>query len=73
MEKILVENELQQAKLLAAINDDHDGVIVELSEHMHTEDFASMLKASIVQWRKQVLLQYTVVNLIMIFLPILLC
>ncbi|XP_043815577.1 nudix hydrolase 2 isoform X2 [Manihot esculenta] len=53
MEKILVENELQQAKLLAAINDDHDGVIVELSEHMHTEDFASMLKASIVQWRKQ--------------------
>ncbi|KAJ9186178.1 hypothetical protein P3X46_005710 [Hevea brasiliensis] len=53
MEKIIVENKVQQVKLLAAINDEHDGVIVELSEPMHSEDFASMLKASIVQWRKQ--------------------
>ncbi|KAF2288822.1 hypothetical protein GH714_015258 [Hevea brasiliensis] len=53
MEKIIDENEVEQVKLLAAINDDHEGAIVELSEPMHPEDFASMLRASIAHWRKQ--------------------
>ena len=48
------ENEVQQMKLLAAMNDEHEGVIVELSEPMGSEVFASMLKASIAYWRKQV-------------------
>ncbi|KAG8649207.1 hypothetical protein MANES_08G075900v8 [Manihot esculenta] len=54
METILVENEVQQeVKLLDAINDDHEGVIVELNKPINSDDFASMLRASIAQWRKQ--------------------
>ncbi|KDP35556.1 hypothetical protein JCGZ_08994 [Jatropha curcas] len=53
MEKVLAENGVQEIKLLAAINDEHEGVIVELSEPMSKEVLALMLKASIAQWRKQ--------------------
>lgn len=66
METILVENEVQQeVKLLDAINDDHEGVIVELNKPINSDDFASMLRASIAQWRKQV---FVVIDLIVVFL-----
>ncbi|KAG5252405.1 nudix hydrolase [Salix suchowensis] len=44
MEHVLVENEVQQVKLLDSVNDDHGGVIVELSEAMDLKVFALMLK-----------------------------
>ncbi|KAJ6304571.1 hypothetical protein OIU77_018264 [Salix suchowensis] len=53
MEQVLVENEVQQVKLLDSVNDDHGGVIVELSEAMDLKVFALMLKASIALWRSQ--------------------
>ncbi|KAF9664366.1 hypothetical protein SADUNF_Sadunf16G0011100 [Salix dunnii] len=53
MEQVLVEDEVQQVKLLDSVNDDHGGVIVELSEAMDLKVFASMLKASIALWRSQ--------------------
>uniref|UniRef100_A0A6N2KEN0 Nudix hydrolase domain-containing protein n=1 Tax=Salix viminalis TaxID=40686 RepID=A0A6N2KEN0_SALVM len=53
MEHVLVENEVQQVKLLDSVNDDHGGVIVELSEAMDLKVFALMLKASIALWRSQ--------------------
>lgn len=66
METILVENEVQQeVKLLDAINDDHEGVIVELNKPINSDEFASMLRASIAQWRKQV---FVVIDLIVVFL-----
>ncbi|EEF31962.1 nudix hydrolase 2 [Ricinus communis] len=49
----VAESEVKQMKLLAAINDGHEGVIVELSEPMSSEVFGSMLKASLAHWRKQ--------------------
>ncbi|XP_050215330.1 nudix hydrolase 2 isoform X2 [Mercurialis annua] len=49
---VVIENEMQQMKLLSAINDEHEGVIVELAEPMGLEVFASMLKASLAHWRK---------------------
>jgi len=56
MEQVLVENEVQQVRLLDSVNDDHGGVIVELSESMDSKVFASMLKASLALWRSQVYL-----------------
>ncbi|KAI9379919.1 hypothetical protein POPTR_016G006000v4 [Populus trichocarpa] len=53
MEQVLLENEVQQVKLLDSVNDDFGGVIVELSEAMDLKVFASMLKASIALWRSQ--------------------
>ncbi|KAH8506987.1 hypothetical protein H0E87_013705 [Populus deltoides] len=53
MEQVLVENEVQQVRLLDSVNDDHGGVIVELSESMDSKVFASMLKASLALWRSQ--------------------
>lgn len=59
MAPVLAENEMQQIKLLTATDDEYGGVIVELSESMDSQFFASILRASITQWRKQVLLQLT--------------
>ena len=56
MEQVLVENEVQQVRLLDSVNDEHGGVIVELSEYMDSKVFASMLKASLALWRSQVYL-----------------
>ncbi|XVF28069.1 hypothetical protein REPUB_Repub14bG0163800 [Reevesia pubescens] len=53
----VIENEneqvLQHLKLLNAVNDRYGGVIVEVSEPMDSALFASILRASIAQWRLQ--------------------
>ncbi|CAI0440268.1 unnamed protein product [Linum tenue] len=43
---------LEQVKLLTSVNDQHGGVIVELSEPIDPGLFASMLRLSISEWRK---------------------
>ncbi|XVE87625.1 hypothetical protein DITRI_Ditri19aG0002800 [Diplodiscus trichospermus] len=47
------EQTVQHLKLLNAINDRYGGVIVEVNEPMDSALFASMLRASIAQWRHQ--------------------
>lgn len=51
-----VENGFQHAELLSASNDDHGGVIVDMKEPMDPNVFASLLRASMSQWRLQVLI-----------------
>ena len=68
MEQVLVENEVQQVKLLDSVNDDHGGVIVELSEAMDLKVFASMLKASIALWRSQVFIG--VLSILLVFVEV---
>ncbi|CAI0374270.1 unnamed protein product [Linum tenue] len=43
---------MEQVKLLTSVNDQHGGVIVELSEPIDSGIFASMLRISISEWRK---------------------
>ena len=57
MEQMVSENEEQEqiSKLLTGMNDEHGGVIVEMTtEPMDTHVFASLLRASISHWRQQV-------------------
>ncbi|KAK8494823.1 hypothetical protein V6N12_055145 [Hibiscus sabdariffa] len=44
---------LQDFKLLNAVNDRYGGVVVEVREPMESALFASVLRASIAQWRQQ--------------------
>ncbi|KAF8391679.1 hypothetical protein HHK36_023987 [Tetracentron sinense] len=44
---------VQQGELLTASSDDHGGVIVDMKEPMDSKVFASLLRASILQWRQQ--------------------
>lgn len=50
---VSAENGVQNGKILAAIDDEFDGVIVEMNEAMDPMVFHSMLKASLSQWRQQ--------------------
>lgn len=52
VEKAVVDNG-PQVGLLTAINDDHEGIIVDLKEPMNYQDFSSSLKASLSHWRQQ--------------------
>uniref|UniRef100_A0A5B7APF9 Putative nudix hydrolase 2 n=1 Tax=Davidia involucrata TaxID=16924 RepID=A0A5B7APF9_DAVIN len=54
-EQVVAENEAQQIdKLLTATNDDHGGVIVEMTtEPMDASVFVSLLRASISHWTRQ--------------------
>ncbi|KAK4744254.1 hypothetical protein SAY87_010566 [Trapa incisa] len=45
--------EVEQVRLLTAINDDYEGVIAELKEPMEPITFVSVLRASIAHWREQ--------------------
>lgn len=45
--------------LLPATNDAHGGVIVDMREAMDPQAFLTLLRASISQWRQEVLLSYT--------------
>ncbi|XP_038691589.1 nudix hydrolase 10-like [Tripterygium wilfordii] len=47
------ENEVQEVKLLNGINDEYEGVIVEMKEPMDSNAFASALRASMAHWRQQ--------------------
>ena len=61
MERVVVENGCQHVKLLPVVDDDHEGVIVEMEEPMDSETFLALLKASMLQWKLQV------------FIPIIFC
>lgn len=49
------ENGNQHVEILPAINDLHGGVIVEMQEAMDSQIFLVLLRASMAQWRQQVL------------------
>ncbi|KAL5575821.1 hypothetical protein UlMin_017520 [Ulmus minor] len=53
VEQVGAENEVQQANILTAIDDEFDGVIVEVNAPMDTEIFVSRLRSSVSHWRKQ--------------------
>ncbi|CAK9145107.1 unnamed protein product [Ilex paraguariensis] len=53
MEQMVAENGVQKVELLAAINDDHGGVIVEMKESMDSKVFLSLLRASLSHWKLQ--------------------
>ncbi|OMO76960.1 hypothetical protein CCACVL1_15253 [Corchorus capsularis] len=52
---VIAENEEQfrDFKLLNAVNDRYGGVVIEITEPMDSALFASLLRASIAQWRHQ--------------------
>lgn len=52
------EQVCENVELLPATNDDHGGVIVDVKDAMEPQAFLSLLRASIAQWRQQVLLFY---------------
>ncbi|XP_042948446.1 nudix hydrolase 10-like isoform X1 [Carya illinoinensis] len=47
------ENGLEHVELLPATNDNHGGVIVEMEGAMGSEVFATLLRASVSEWRRQ--------------------
>lgn len=53
------ENGTDHVELLPATNDAHGGVIVDMTEAMDPQAFLTLLRASISQWRQEVLLSYT--------------
>jgi hypothetical protein len=50
----LCENGFECVEILPSTNDAHGGVIVDLKDPMDPEIFATLLKSSLLQWRKQV-------------------
>ncbi|KHG18474.1 Nudix hydrolase 10 -like protein [Gossypium arboreum] len=46
-------NGVCNTELLPAINDGHGGVIVEMKEHMDSQTFVIVLRASMLQWKQQ--------------------
>ncbi|CAN0890795.1 Nudix hydrolase 2, partial [Linum grandiflorum] len=53
MEKVVAAvTDDQQVQLLTSVDDHHGGVIVEVSEPMDPLLFSSMLRVSIIEWRK---------------------
>lgn len=53
------ENGLEHVELLPATNDNHGGVIVEMEGAMGSEVFATLLRASVSEWRRQVVICYS--------------
>ena len=56
VERVVVGNEEGQrgVEILRSVNDEHEGVIVELVEPMDAAVYGSSLRASISHWRQQV-------------------
>ncbi|CAK9167197.1 unnamed protein product [Ilex paraguariensis] len=52
-ECLVPESRIQQVKLLNASDDAYGGVTVDMKEPMDSDDFRSLLRASISQWRQQ--------------------
>lgn len=50
------ENGRKDARLLPSYGDEHGGVIVELEEPMNPDDFALILRCSLLQWKLQVII-----------------
>ncbi|CAK9167200.1 unnamed protein product [Ilex paraguariensis] len=53
VEQVVPENRIQEIKLLNASDDAYGGVTVNMKETMDSDDFSSLLRASISQWRQQ--------------------
>ncbi|KAK9268861.1 hypothetical protein L1049_000626 [Liquidambar formosana] len=53
MDQEVIENGCQQVEPLSAYNDDHGGVIVEMTEPMDPKVFDVVLGISLSQWRQQ--------------------
>lgn len=49
------ENRVEHVGLLNAVEDSYGGVTVKMKEPMDSKDFVPLLRASISQWRQQVL------------------
>lgn len=56
----LCENGFKCVEILPFTNDDHGGVIVDLKDATDSEVFAALLKSSLIQWKKQVVITYYV-------------
>lgn len=55
VEKTPTENNgVENGELLNAINDEFDGMIIEMNEPMDSQVFGSLLKASMLKWKEQV-------------------
>ncbi len=54
-EQMVPENEVEQVRLLNGVGDSYEGIIVEIKEHMDSRNFVPILRASISQWKQQVL------------------
>lgn len=53
-EKETVEENIQQLELLNGEYDSYDGVIVKMKDPMDPNEFGSLLRASLSQWKQQV-------------------
>lgn len=54
MDQVVADNGFHHVELLPAVNDDFDGIIVEMKEPMEPEAFRSQLRSSISLWKLQV-------------------
>lgn len=52
--QVVAEDGSQSVELLSALNDNYGGVIVEMKESMDSLAFITLLRASILEWRRQV-------------------
>ncbi|KAM7461470.1 hypothetical protein LguiA_029591 [Lonicera macranthoides] len=53
MDQVVAENAGQKVQLLSANNDNYGGVTVEINEHMDSNVFLTMLRASMSHWKQQ--------------------
>lgn len=54
LEKVTPPANIQQLELLSGVYDRYDGVIVEMKDPMDPNEFGSLLRASLSQWKQQV-------------------
>lgn len=54
VEQMAAEDHVQQIELLTSTNDDYDGVVVEMDQPMDSTTFVIILRASISNWKQQV-------------------
>lgn len=59
------ENEVQQVQLLNGVEDLYQGVVVEIKEYIDSSIFIPLLRASLSQWKQQVLLNH--INLFVLY------
>ncbi|XP_004144549.1 nudix hydrolase 7 [Cucumis sativus] len=53
LEKVTPHANVQQLELLSGVHDRYDGVIVEMKDPMDSNEFGSLLRASLSQWKQQ--------------------
>lgn len=67
MAKRTLENGFQHVELLEGIEDAYGGIIVDMTEPMESSNFVTQLRASLSQWKKQVLIFFLLSIIIVIF------